>query len=106
MLQTTSETIRKRASEKIGDIEYQVDYSVTNDVLNSTECKVYKKTTTQVKDPEGNVHETPIVEFLGDITMKDGVISCSGFKQCESVSVHMKQFEAYLVEIIPAVNTK
>lgn len=99
MLQTTSETIRKQASEKIGDIEYQVDYSVTNDVLNSAECKVYKKTIVQVKDPEGNSHETPNVEFLGDINLKDGVVSCSGFKQGESVSMYMKQFEIFIEEI-------
>lgn len=101
MLETTSTTTLKRASEVIGEIEYQLDYSVTNNVLNNAECKVYKKTTTKVKDPEGNDHETPIVEFLGNINLKDGVISCSGFKQSGSVSVHISQFEVYLTEITP-----
>ncbi len=103
MLQTTSTTTQRVASETIGDVLYNLDYTVVNGVLTQVNCKISKQIASKVQTPEG---EQTVTDFqnIGNISLANGTLE-SKIKGSETSSVYMTQFEAYVKEITPVVET-
>jgi hypothetical protein len=104
MLETKSTMIQKEATETIGDVLYNLDYIVVNGVLTQANCKISKQIASKVQTPEG---EQIVTDFqnIGNISLANSTLE-SKIKGSETSSVYMTQFEAYLKEITPVVETK
>lgn len=88
--------VETNATEMVGDIKYDVNYTVSNGALNTVSCAVYRVTAGS-ESPEGVI--TPeSTTYLGHMS-KDQNNQTANFSASESAANHMVKFSSILDEI-------
>lgn len=89
----TNVTVTKIAEESTENADYQLEYSIVNDVLARVHASIRKKD----PDGSGNILQT------GVIYMEQGVVSCN-IPEGEVLAPLFRDFDAMVSEIRKSIN--